>query len=76
MTTGCERVNVPSVQATVSRWDEGRREASVVLDDGRELPVVAGAIEAAGLVRLRLGQRLSVDLAADGRRVDAVQMHG
>lgn len=69
-------VSVPSVQATVSRWDEERREASVVLDDGREFPVVAGAIDTADLVRLRPGQRLSVDLAPDGRRVDAVQMRG
>lgn len=51
------------MQATVSGWDEQRRSAHVVLDDGRELPVAGGAVDEAGLVRLARGQRLTVELA-------------
>jgi cold shock CspA family protein len=46
-------------------WDERRRSARVVLDDGRDLPVADGAVDEAGLVRVVRGQRLSVELTAD-----------
>jgi hypothetical protein len=68
------------VQATVSAWDERRRRAQVLLDDGRELPVPQRVIDEAGFVRLRLGQRLTVELAdhlgEDGGQVDRVRLLG
>jgi len=68
------------VQATVSAWDERRRRAQVLLDDGRELPVPQRVVDEAGFVRLRLGQRLTVELAdglgEDGGQVDRVRLLG
>lgn len=60
----------------MSGWDEWRRDVRVVLDDGRELPVAPDAVDDAGFVRLRLGQRLSVELSPDGVRIDRVRMLG
>lgn len=68
------------MQATVSAWDERRRRAQVLLDDGRELPVPQRVIDEAGFVRLRLGQRLTVELAdhlgEDDGQVDRVRLLG
>ncbi len=68
------------MQATVSAWDERRRRAQVLLDDGRELPVPQRVVDEAGFVRLRLGQRLTVELAdglgEDGGQVDRVRLLG
>lgn len=53
-------------------WDESRRSARVVLDDGRDLAVADGAVDEAGLVRLARGQRLSIDIAVDAEHGDQV----
>ncbi len=36
-----------------------------MLDDGRDLPVAADVVDRAGLVRLRPGQRVSVELVEE-----------
>lgn len=53
-------------------WEESRRAARVVLDDGRELAVADGAVDEAGLVRLARGQRLSIEVAADDGQGEVV----
>lgn len=53
-------------------WEESRRAARVVLDDGRELAVADGAVDEAGLVRLARGQRLSIEVAADDGQCEVV----
>jgi cold shock CspA family protein len=60
------------MQATVARFDEPTGTGSVVFDDGVELPFDANAFARSGLRLLRLGQRVRVELAADGRRVVAL----
>lgn len=60
-------------------WEESRRAARVVLDDGRDLAVARGAVDEAGLVRLARGQRLSIELADDdghGEVVTRVRLLG
>ncbi len=63
----------------MSTWEESRRSARVVLDDGRDLAVADGAVDEAGLVRLARGQRLSIELGADdghGEVVTRVRLMG
>jgi hypothetical protein len=55
------------VQATVRAFDPARRSGSVLLDDGSELAFGRAAFDASGLRLLRLGQRVRLRLADDGR---------
>lgn len=60
------------MQATVQRWQDGA--GSVVLDDGRSLPCGPQALEGSGLLWLRTGQRVSIEL--DGQSVRRVWIPG
>jgi cold shock CspA family protein len=67
------------VQATVSFFDEATRSGRVLLDDGRELPFEAAALEGTGLLLLRAGQRVRLEVSAAGpglqlRRVQILTM--
>jgi len=59
------------VQATVRTFDAATRSGSVLLDDGVELPYDADAFLAARIQRLRLGQRVRIEVEDEpaGRRV-------
>jgi hypothetical protein len=57
---------VSVVQATVFEFDERAGGGSVVLDTGRRLPFSAEAFAASGLRLLRAGQRVRLDVSADG----------
>jgi 2-phospho-L-lactate/phosphoenolpyruvate guanylyltransferase len=60
------------MQATVARFDDSTGAGTVLFDDGIELPFDAEAFRRSGLRLLRLGQRVRVELAADGQRVVAL----
>jgi cold shock CspA family protein len=57
------------VQATVSFFDQATRSGRVLLDDGRELPFEATALEGSGLLLLRAGQRVRLEISEAGSRV-------
>jgi hypothetical protein len=62
------------VQATTHRFDPDTHEGAVIADDGVVYPFDAAALAAAGLRHLRVGQRLTVTLDAEGRRAVAVSL--
>jgi 2-phospho-L-lactate guanylyltransferase len=53
------------MQATVHEFDGATGAGSVLLDDGTRLPFAPEAFTASGLRLLRVGQRLTVDVADD-----------
>lgn len=55
-----------TVQATVNTFDATTGAGTVLLDDGRQLAVPAGALEGGGLRLLRPGQRVHLALDGDG----------
>lgn len=59
------------MQATVRDFDARTRAGSVLLDDGAALAFPAEAFAASGLLRLRLGQRVWIEVTGEGadRRV-------
>jgi 2-phospho-L-lactate guanylyltransferase len=62
------------MQATVHAFDPISLTGSVVRDDGVLLPFDGPAFAASGLRLLRVGQRLTVEVADD--RVVAMRIHG
>ncbi len=64
------------VQATVHEFDATTGGGSVLLDDGRRVPFAASAFEASGLRLLRVGQRLTVEVADDVSHVRALRLQG
>lgn len=59
------RASLPGVQATIHRSpDDG--PGSALLDDGVEVAVPLSALAGSGLLHLRVGQRVSVELDATG----------
>ncbi|MFL6176478.1 MAG: 2-phospho-L-lactate guanylyltransferase [Ornithinibacter sp.] len=70
-----ERASLPGVQASIHRI-EPDGSGSALLDDGVEVVVPAGAAVASGLLHLRVGQRVSVELDADGRVATRVWVVG
>jgi 2-phospho-L-lactate guanylyltransferase len=54
------------VQATVRSFSALTRSGTVLLDDGTEIPYDARAFEAGGLRKVRLGQRVKVDVQGQG----------
>jgi cold shock CspA family protein len=67
------------VQATVSFFDGSTRSGRVLLDDGRELTFDAAALEGTGLLLLRAGQRVRLDVSGEApapqvRRVQILTM--
>lgn len=57
----------PSRQATVSEFDAVESTGAVLLDSGARVEFPAAAFAAGGLRLLRLGQRVRLDYATDGR---------
>jgi cold shock CspA family protein len=60
------------MQASVHRFDPGTGDGSLLLDDGTEVPFDPDAFARSGLRLLRLGQRLTVELAGQGADQRAV----
>ena len=54
------------MQATVLDFDPDRGDGHVVFDDGRALPFSSAVFAASGLRLLRAGQRVRVEVSADG----------
>jgi cold shock CspA family protein len=50
------------MQGTVHQFDDATGVGSVLLDDGRRIPFAAAVFEASGLRRLRVGQRLTIEV--------------
>jgi cold shock CspA family protein len=63
------------MQGTVATYDPQTHAGTLLLDDGTEVPFPAAAFERSGLRLLRLGQRVTIDTAADGA-VQRVGMPG
>lgn len=60
------------MQASVHTFDLASRSGTVLLDTGRLLPFSAAVFERSGLRHLRLGQRVSVEVApADPEAAEA-----
>lgn len=51
------------MQASVHTYDLDDQTGEVLLDTGRVLPFPASAIEASGLRHVRVGQRVSIEIA-------------
>lgn len=64
------------MQATAYTYDSETRSGSVLLDDGTPLPFDAAAFDAGGLLLLRPGQRVRIDVTGDGadRRIVLVTL--
>ncbi|KUL39834.1 2-phospho-L-lactate guanylyltransferase [Streptomyces sp. NRRL F-4489] len=64
------------MQATAYTYDETTRAGSVLLDDGTPLPFDAAAFDAGGLLLLRPGQRVRIEVAGEGeaRRITLVTL--
>ncbi|MGW9075970.1 hypothetical protein [Streptomyces kronopolitis] len=64
------------MQATAYTYDSETRSGSVLLDDGTPLPFDAAAFDAGGLLLLRPGQRVRIDVTGDGgeRRIALITL--
>jgi 2-phospho-L-lactate/phosphoenolpyruvate guanylyltransferase len=73
--TALARATLPGVQATIHRvpGDEG---GSALLDDGREVRVPLAALVDSGLLHLRVGQRVSLELDDDATAATRVWIVG
>ncbi len=67
--------SLPGVQASIHRI-EPDGSGSALLDDGVEVALPARAAVAGGLLHLRVGQRVSIELDADGRAATRVWVVG
>ena len=56
---------IRDMQASVHSFDPEHHTGSVLLDDGRRVAFTAAAFEASGLRLVRIGQRLTVEVAGD-----------
>ncbi len=54
------------MQATVRTYDDATRSGTVLTDDGVEMAYGGGAVDPLRLLRLRVGQRVRLELAGDG----------
>jgi cold shock CspA family protein len=54
------------MQGTVATYDPQTHAGTLLLDDGSQVTFPAAAFERSGLRLLRLGQRVTIDAAADG----------
>jgi 2-phospho-L-lactate guanylyltransferase len=50
-------------QGTIKEYDDGTRAGTLLLDDGTEVGIDATSVEGAGIVTLRIGQRVRFELA-------------
>lgn len=55
-------------QGTIKHFDESTREGSLLLDDRTEVVIDPVSLEASGLRRLRVGQRVKFELAEESGR--------
>jgi cold shock CspA family protein len=55
-------------QGTIREYDAGERTGSLLMDDRTEVGIDATSLEGAGIIDLRLGQRVRFDLVDDGGR--------
>jgi cold shock CspA family protein len=62
------------VQGSVHEFDEATGAGAVLLDDGRRSAFAADVFAASGLLHLRVGQRVSIDL--DGPTVTRLWIVG
>lgn len=62
-------------QGTIKEFDEGTRSGSLLLDDGTEIGVDAASLEGSEIRMLRLGQRVSFDVADESGRKIARGLH-
>lgn len=54
------------MQATIHTYDDATGAGSVVTDSGRSLPFTAAAFRTSGLRTTRPGQRINIEVSADG----------
>jgi cold shock CspA family protein len=54
------------MQGTIATFDSDTRSGTLLLDDGAELVFDAVAFDGSGLRRLRLGQRINLQVDAAG----------
>ncbi|MDT0441129.1 MULTISPECIES: hypothetical protein [unclassified Streptomyces] len=54
------------MQATAYTFDPATRSGSVLLDDGTPVDFAADAFDAGGLLLLRPGQRVRIEVAGEG----------
>jgi 2-phospho-L-lactate/phosphoenolpyruvate guanylyltransferase len=64
------------MQASVHSYDEESGAGTALLDDGREVSFSESVFAASALRHLRYGQRISIDLADDGRAVERLWIVG
>ncbi|MCM2578748.1 hypothetical protein [Streptomyces meridianus] len=64
------------MQATAYTYDAQTRSGSVLLDDGTPLPFDTAAFDAGGLLLLRPGQRVRIEVSGEGatRRIVLVTL--
>jgi 2-phospho-L-lactate guanylyltransferase len=67
---------LPGMQASVHTFDEDSGAGSVLLDDGREVAFSGEVFAASALRHVRLGQRLSIEVAGDGDDVSRLWLVG
>jgi cold shock CspA family protein len=57
-------------QGTIRDFDDATRSGTLLMDDRTEVQIDASSIEGAGIITLRIGQRVRFDLANEsGRKV-------
>ncbi|MGZ4115601.1 MAG: hypothetical protein ACXVQU_01660 [Actinomycetota bacterium] len=55
-------------QGTIRDYEAETRTGSLVLDDGTEVGIDATSVEGAGILDLRIGQRVRFDVVDEGGR--------
>lgn len=73
--TALARATLPGVQATIHRAPTDE-PGSALLDDGLEVAVPPAAVVSSGLLHLRVGQRVSIELDEAGTSATAVWVVG
>ena len=53
-------------QGTVKDFDDATRSGTLLMEDRNEISIDATSLEGAGILTLRLGQRVKFDLADEG----------
>jgi len=57
-------------QGTIRDFDDATRSGTLLMDDRTEVQIDASSVEGAGIITLRIGQRVRFDLADEsGRKV-------
>lgn len=57
-------------QGTIRDFDDATRSGTLLMDDRTEVQIDASSVEGAGIITLRIGQRVRFDLADEsGRKI-------